>query len=61
MVPDLTIESHWNQWSKNPNVNGQTTEKHSMVMVSSKTIEHCNDLSKTIEIIYANGGPGYKK
>ena len=39
-------KNHW----KTIDVNGQSTQKHSMVMISSKTIENWNGLSKTIEV-----------
>ena len=42
----LKIEFHW----KNICVNGQSTKNHSMVMVSSKTIEICNSTCKTVNI-----------
>ena len=55
MVPDHwkplkpMVERPKNHW-KTIDVNGQSTQKHSMVMISSKTIENWNGLSKTIEV-----------
>ena len=56
MIPDswkplkLMVEQSKNHW-QTIDLNGQNAKKHSMVMVSSKNIEHGNGLSQTSEII----------
>ena len=43
------VQGPQNYW-KTIDVNGQSAKKHSMVMISTKTIEHCNSLFEIIGI-----------